>query len=130
LCAANALDPAAQHVRRFTYDASLQVKLDLINAVQQMGAEKHLFFCVPGDSLTANFAGATAVPPTDFISVVDMNMGSQKADFGVYRSIDYHVQLLANGSGVANLTIAYDNTCFWETISCFRRSWCRPVPSL
>ncbi len=95
-------------------DASLPVKLDFINAVQQLGAEKHLFFYVPGDSLTANFAGASAMPARDFISVVDMNTGSEKADFGVYRSIDYHIQLFANGSGVANLTIAYDNTCFWD----------------
>jgi hypothetical protein len=108
------LSSLALKIVQIARDASLPVKLDLINAVQQMGAEKHLFFYAPGDPLTANFAGASATPPTDFISVVDMNMGSEKADFGVYRSIDYHVQLLANGSGVANLTIAYNNTCFWD----------------
>jgi len=95
-------------------DASLPDKLDFINTVQQMGAQKHLFFYVPGDPLTANFAGATATPATDFISIIDMNQGSEKADFGVYRSIDYHVQLLANGSAVSNLTVTYNNTCFWD----------------
>jgi hypothetical protein len=110
----NLLSSLALKIVQIAHDASLPVKLDLINAVQQMGAEKHLFFYVPGDPLTADFAGASATPPTDFISVIDMNMGSQKADFGVYRSIDYHVQLLANGSAVANLTIAYNNTCFWD----------------
>jgi hypothetical protein len=110
----NLLSTLALKIVQKARDASLPVKLELINAVQQMDAEKHLFFYVPGDSLTANFAGATASPPTDFISVVDMNMGSGWADFGVHRSIDYHVQLLANGSGVANLTIVYNNTCFWK----------------
>jgi hypothetical protein len=110
----NLLSSLALEIVQIVRDASLPVKMDLINAVQQMGAEKHLFFYVPGDSLTANFAGATAMPPTDFISVVDMNMGSQKADFAVYRSIDYHIQLLANGSAVSNLTVTYNNTCFWD----------------
>lgn len=110
----NLLSSLALKIVQIVQDASLPVKLDLISAVQQMRAEKHLFFYAPGDPLTANFAGAIAMPTTDFISVVDMNMGSQKADFGVYRSIDYHIQLLANGSGVANLTIAYVNTCFWD----------------
>lgn len=54
------------------------------------------------------------MPSTDFISVIDFNMGSGKADFGVYRSIDYNVQLLANGSAVSNLTVTYNNTCFWR----------------
>jgi hypothetical protein len=110
----NLLSSLALKIVQIVRDASLPVKLDLMNAVQQMSAEKHLFFYVPGDSLTANFAGATAMPPTDFISVVDMNQGSAKADFGVYRSIDYHVQLLANGSAVSNLTVTYNNTCFWD----------------
>jgi hypothetical protein len=110
----NLLSSLTLKIVQIVRDASLPLKLDLMNTVQQMGAEKHLFFYVPGNPLTASFAGATALPPTDFISVIDLNMGSQKADFAVYRSIDYHVQLLTNGSAVANLTIAYNNTCFWD----------------
>ncbi|MGZ4892414.1 MAG: DUF4012 domain-containing protein [Halobacteriota archaeon] len=108
------LSSLALQIVQIVSDANLPLKLNLINAVQQMGAERHLFFYAPGDSLTAQFVGATAMPPTDFISVVDMNMGSEKADFAVYRSVDYHVTLLADGSAVANLTIAYNNTCFWD----------------
>ena len=110
----NLLSSLAFKIVQIAHDASLPVKLDLMNTVQQMGAERHLFFYVPGDPLTADFAGATAMPPTDFISVIDMTMGTGWADFGVHRSIDYDVQLLANGSAVANLTIAYNNTCFWD----------------
>ena len=109
----NMLSSLARQIVQIVRDASLPVKLDLVNAVQQLGAEKHLFLYVPRDPLTANFVGATVMPPTDFISVVDMNMGSEKADFSVYRSINYHVQLFANGSAVSNLTVTYNNTCFW-----------------
>jgi hypothetical protein len=95
-------------------DASLLTKLNLLNAVRQLGSEKHLFCYVPGNVLTQSFAGASATPPGDFIMVVDMNMGSGKADFGVNRTIDYHVELLANGSTVSNLTLTYENHCFWS----------------
>ncbi|MGD0170770.1 MAG: DUF4012 domain-containing protein [Halobacteriota archaeon] len=110
----NLLSSLALKIVQIVRGASLPVKLDLLNTVQQLSAERHLFFYVPGDSLTANLAGATAMPSTDFISVIDFNMGSGKADFGVYRSIDYNVQLLANGSAVSNLTVTYNNTCFWR----------------
>ncbi len=95
-------------------DASFPVKLDLINALRNMNTERHFFFYVPGDALTESLTGVVARPSTDFISVVDMNLGSGKSDFGVHRSIDYRVQLLANGSAASTLTVTYNNTCFWR----------------
>ncbi len=46
----------------------------------------------------------------DFLLVLDTNMGFNKANVYVKREIDYAVQLLADGTAVANLTINYTHT--------------------
>jgi hypothetical protein len=61
-----------------------------------------------------SFTGASTLPSTDFISVIDANLGSGKADLGVSRSVDYRVELLADGSTVSMLTLTYTNDCGWD----------------
>jgi len=63
------------------------------------------------------FRSATGdITPTgaDFISVGDATLGTGKADFGVTRTIDYHVQLFSDGSAISTLTLTYTNGCWWD----------------
>jgi hypothetical protein len=48
-------------------------------------------------------------PPTDhdYLSVIDSNMGYNKANANIERSLDYQVNLNEDGSGVADLTVSY-----------------------
>jgi hypothetical protein len=41
-------------------------------------------------------------------------LGTAKADFGVTRTIDYHVQLFSDGSAVSTLTLTYTNGNWWD----------------
>ena len=47
--------------------------------------------------------------------MIDVNLGNGKSDFGVNRTIDYHVQLLPDGSAVSNLTLTYTNGDWWSS---------------
>ena len=58
-------------------------------------------------------SGELQTPTTDSISVVDTTLGTAIADFSVNRTIDDHVELLANGSAVSTLTLTYTNNNWW-----------------
>ncbi len=51
-------------------------------------------------------------PPAqgDFLLVVDSNLGYSKANFFVERTVDYQVNLQADGTAAATLTLAYTHT--------------------
>ncbi|MGZ4891660.1 MAG: hypothetical protein ACXV2B_05305, partial [Halobacteriota archaeon] len=51
----------------------------------------------------------------DSISIVETNLGNAKADFGIGRAIDNHVELLSDGSAVSNLTLTYANGDWWSS---------------
>lgn len=94
-------------------DASVPQKLALYNAFRDLANEKHLFIYPDQGLLLGTGDGTNRAPQSDSISVVDINLGNGKSDFGINRTIDYHVQLLPDGSAVSNLTLTYVNGDWW-----------------
>jgi hypothetical protein len=95
-------------------DSSVPQKLALYTTLQTLENEGHVLI-YPNQGFWFRSAGGESTPPAaDSISVVDTNVGSAKADFGVTRTIDYHVQLFSDGSAVSTLTLTYANTNWWE----------------
>jgi hypothetical protein len=98
-------------------DSSVPQKLALYTTLQTLENQKHVliypnqgfWFRSVGDTV-----GGTTPPATDAISVVDTTLGTGKADFGVNRTIDYHVELLSDGSAICTLTLTYANGCWWD----------------
>lgn len=82
--------------------------------MRTLEAEKHVLIYPSEGFLFRNAGGERETRSGDFISVVDITLGTAKADFGVNRSIDYHVELLADGSAVSTLTLTYANDCWWD----------------
>jgi hypothetical protein len=68
----------------------------------------------PNQGFWFRSAGESVPPAADSISVVDTTLGTGKADFGVTRTIDYHVQLFSDGSAISTLTLTYTNGCWWD----------------
>jgi len=96
-------------------DASVPEKLALYNTFRDLAHEKHLFIYPDPGPLLGNADGTSRPPESDVVSVVDFNLGNAKADFGIKRTIDYHVQLLPDGSAVSNLTLTYANEDWWSS---------------
>jgi hypothetical protein len=98
--------------------SSVPQKLALYTTLQTLEDEKHVLI-YPNQgfwfrSAADNVVGAGKPPATDSISVVDTTLGTGKADFGVNRMIDYHVELLSDGSAISTLTLTYVNGCWWD----------------
>ena len=103
---------------RLILDSSVPQKLALYTTLQTLENEGHVLI-YPNQGFWFRSAGGSAAsesapPGADSISVVDTNLGSQKADFGVNRTIDYHVQLFSDGSAISTLTLTYTNGCWWD----------------
>ena len=103
---------------RLILDSSVPQKLALYTTLQTLENEGHVLI-YPNQGFWFRSAGGSAAsesapPGADSISVVDTNLGSQKADFGVNRTIDYHVQLFSDGSAISTLTLTYTNECWWD----------------
>ena len=103
---------------RLVLDSSVSQKLALYTTLQTLESEGHVLI-YPSQGFWFRNAGGSAAsesapPGTDSLSVVDTNLGSQKADFGVNRTIDYHVQLFSDGSAISTLTLSYTNGCWWN----------------
>lgn len=103
---------------RLVLDSSIPQKLALYTTLQTLENEGHVLI-YPSQGFWFRNAGGSAAsesapPGTDTISVVDTNLGSQKADFGVNRTIDYNVQLFSDGSAISTLTLSYTNGCWWN----------------
>ncbi|MGA3359804.1 MAG: DUF4012 domain-containing protein [Halobacteriota archaeon] len=94
--------------------SSLPAKLAFLTTAQQLMKEGHLQFYLPGNSLLQSFESAQKRPAGDFISIIDANLGSAKADFGVNRTVSDDVTIFADGSTISNLTITYINHCWWQ----------------
>lgn len=95
-------------------DSSIPQKLALVSTVRSLEAEKHVLLYPNEGFFFRNAGGEPETRSGDFISTVDITLGTAKADFDINRAIDYRVELLADGSAVANLTLSYDNRCFWD----------------
>ena len=95
-------------------DASVPQKLALLGTLRTLEAEKHVLLYPSEGFLFRNAGGEPETRSGDFISTVDITLGTAKADFDINRAIDYRVELLADGSAVANLTISYANRNFWD----------------
>jgi hypothetical protein len=98
-------------------DASVPQKLALYNTLRELANERHLFI-YPDVGLVLHNADSldqTIALDTDFISLVETNLGNGKSDFGIGRAIDYNVQLLPNGSTISNLTLTYTNGDWWSS---------------
>jgi len=103
---------------RLILDSSVPQKLALYTTLQTLENEGHVLI-YPNQGFWFRSAGGSAAsesapPGADSISVVDTNLGSQKADFGVNRTIDYNAQLLSDGSALCTLTLTYTNGCWWD----------------
>jgi hypothetical protein len=99
---------------RLILDSSVPQKLALYTTLQTLENEGHVLI-YPNQGFW--FRSATGdITPTgaDFISVVDTTLGTGKADFGVTRTIDYHVQLFSDGSAISTVTLTYTNGCWWD----------------
>ena len=99
---------------RSILDASISQKLALYTALRSLEAEKHVLIYPDQGFLFRGAGGELETPTTDSISVVDTTLGTAIADFSVNRSIDDHVELLADGSAVSTLTLTYTNDCWWD----------------
>ena len=99
---------------RLIKDASIPQKLALVSTLRTLETEKHVLVYPSEGFLFRNAGGERETRSGDFVSTVDITLGTAKADFDVNRAIDYRVELLTDGSAVANLTISYDNRNFWE----------------
>jgi hypothetical protein len=111
---ANLLSELGLAIAQSIHDSSLPLKVAFFNTARQLVSEKHLQFYVPGDLIQQAFGGASTPPQADFISVVDYNLGAGKADPGIQRSIDSHVEILANGSTISRLTVTWTNDDWWD----------------
>ena len=103
---------------RLVLDSSVAQKLELYTTLQTLENEGHVLI-YPNQgfwfrSAGGNAAGESTPPAADSISVVDTTLGTAKADFGVTRTIDYHVQLFSDGSAVSTLTLTYTNGNWWD----------------
>ena len=99
---------------RLIRDSSVQQKLALYTTLQTLENEGHVLI-YPAQGFWFRSAGGESVPTgADSISVVDTTLGTGKADFGVNRTIDYHVQLFPDGSAISTLTLTYANGCWWD----------------
>jgi hypothetical protein len=99
---------------RLIRDSSVQQKLALYTTLQTLENEGHVLI-YPAQGFWFRSAGGESVPTgADSISVVDTTLGTGKADFGINRTIDYHVQLFSDGSAITTLTLTYANGCWWE----------------
>jgi hypothetical protein len=98
-------------------DASVPQKLALYNTLRTLANEKHFFIYPEVGLLLQNADGQnqSRAPNADSISIVETNLGNAKADFGIGRAIDYHVELLSDGSAVSNLTLTYTNGDWWSS---------------
>ena len=98
-------------------DASVPQKLALYNTLRALANEKHLFIYPEVGLLLQNADGQnqSRAPNADSISIVETNLGNGKSDFGIGRAINYHVQLLSDGSAVSNLTLTYTNGDWWSS---------------
>jgi len=94
-------------------NSSLQQKLALFATLQTLESEGHVLI-YPNQGFWFRTAVASTPAATDSISVVDNTLGSEKADFSVNRTIDYHVQLFPDGSAVSTLTLTYTNGNWWD----------------
>jgi hypothetical protein len=98
---------------RAVRDSSVPQKLAFYSTLRTLQDEKHVL-TYPNSDFFFTKAGDERPAMADFISVVDTTLGTAKADFGVNRTIDYNVQLLSDGSAIANLTLTYTNNCWWD----------------
>ncbi|MGZ4892156.1 MAG: DUF4012 domain-containing protein [Halobacteriota archaeon] len=95
-------------------DSNVPQKLALYISLQTLENEKHVLI-YPDQGFWLRSAGGESRPPaTDFISLVDDTLNTGKADFGVTRTINYHIQLFSDGSAISTLTLTYTNGCWWD----------------
>jgi hypothetical protein len=99
---------------RLIRDSSVTQKLELYTTLQTLENEGHVLI-YPNQGFWFRNAEGESTPPTgNFISVVDTTLGTGKADFGVTRTIDYHVELFSDGSATSTVTLTYANGCWWD----------------
>lgn len=87
---------------------------DIARALQGALDEKHILVYVPHTQAALvlrqnNWDGALPSPATDLLAVVDTNVGFNKVDAKVERSIHYRVDLAAEGGPQARVTLRYRN---------------------
>jgi hypothetical protein len=107
------LSTLTSDVARSILDASIPQKVALYTTLRSLEAEKHVQIYPDQGFLFGGASGELQTPTTDSISVVDTTLGTAIADFSVNRTIDDHVELLANGSAVSTLTLTYTNNNWW-----------------
>lgn len=113
--------------RKLENDSGSIDMVQLGKAVLKALNEKHvLVYLRPplGNGLAgmAGWDGAIVPTSSDYLYVVDTNMGWNKANGVISRTIDYAIELEQNGQGTAKLTIGYDNNSNRQT-PCLHESY-------
>ncbi len=119
---------AAASLDRVASGQGLQ-PLRLLEAASTVLAEKHILIYV-SDAQTAsllrerNWDGALVTPSlgSDLLMVVDSNVGFNKTDASVERSIQYRVDLGAAGRPQAELAVTYHNRGARPVETCIQQS--------
>lgn len=102
-------------LNRFESDFSSINPVDMFKSMVAALEEKslQLYFRDPGLAISMNDLGwdgrLPAPPEHDFLMVVDTNVGYTKANAVIKKSINYKVQLSADGPGTADLEIIYQH---------------------
>lgn len=90
--------------------------LNLLRAILEAGRQRDFLFYLTNPTSQATIAqlgwdGSLANPTgQDILLALDTNMGYNKANAVMERSLNYHVQLAPQGGGEARLTLVYTHT--------------------
>jgi len=88
-------------------------KLLLLSTLQTLGQQRHLLIYAPGAPLSG-YDGAMHNTTGDYVSVLDSNYAGNKADLNVNRTLTYSAHIEDNGTVTSNLTLTYQNNCWWD----------------
>jgi hypothetical protein len=108
------LSTLTTNLARLISDSSAPQKLSLYTTLKTLENEGHLLIYPNQGIWLKSSGGGNTLSAADSIYVVDTTLGTVKADFGITRTIDYHVELLSDGSAISTLTLKYTNGCWWD----------------
>lgn len=104
----------------------------LIGTMRRLAAERHLLIAASDPAEAALFArlgwdGAVRPQGSDFLMVVDDNLGYTKSNYSLAQELHYHIDLRQLNAPVATLSITYTHTAAPEGL-CPTRGERRAMP--
>lgn len=123
----------AQTIRqKFEQDPG-SIKLPvLVNSVQEALVEKHILVYLEDPTWTnflteRNWAGSLSPVYSDYLMVVDANLGFNKASVVVERQLSYQVELAEDGSAQAQVNLEYHHPAKKRAEDCWQEPRYDPV---